>query len=93
MTSTRTSPWSDILLFLTVCGKGWMMIYLSWHLLNSIFTSLALHLMAIGLFICVVAALKLPPPDKDLVRTVLGEDLHPEDQDNTGQAAFILSLD
>ena len=78
MTSTRT----DILLFLTVCGKGWMVIYLSWL---SIFTSLALHLMAIGLFICVVAALKLPPPDKDLVRTVLGEDLQPEDQDNTGQ--------
>ena len=90
MTSTRTSPLSDTLLFLTVCGKGWMVIYLFWLLLNSIFTSLALHLMAIGLFICVVAALKLPPPDKDLVKTVLGEDLQPEDQDNPGQTGFIL---
>ena len=26
--------------------------------------------MAIGLFICVVASLELPPPDKVLVRTV-----------------------
>ena len=73
MTSTRTSPLADTLLFLTVCGKGWMMIYLSWLLLNSILTSLALHLMAIGLHMCgLVAALELPPPDKDLVRTVLG---------------------
>ena len=85
MTTTRT-----ILLYLTVCGKGWLVIYLSWVLINSALTSLALHLMAIGLFICVVAALKLPPPDKDLVRTVLGEDLQPEDQDNPGQAGFIL---
>lgn len=84
MTSHNTSPWSDTLLLLTVCGKGWMMIYLSWVLLNSLLTSLALHLMAIGLLICVVAALKLPTPDKDLVRAVLGEELHTEEQESPG---------
>ena len=33
------------LLYLTVCGKVWMVIYLSWVLINSALTSLALHLI------------------------------------------------
>ena len=84
-TTTRSSPLSDLLLYLTVCGKGWLVIYLSWLLLNSVFTSLTLHLMAIGLSICVVAALKLPAPDKDSVKMVLGEEIDREDQDDAGQ--------
>eukprot|EP00092_Neocalanus_flemingeri_P008425 GFUD01009081.1.p1 GENE.GFUD01009081.1~~GFUD01009081.1.p1 ORF type:complete len:378 (-),score=154.50 GFUD01009081.1:210-1271(-) len=72
---------SDILLYLTVCGKGWLVIYLSWLLINSLLTSLTLHLMAVGLSICVVAALKLPDPDKDTVRMVLGEEPDRDDQE------------
>ena len=80
-----TSPLSVILLYLTVCGKGWLVIYLSWVLVNSAITSLTLHLMAVGILVCLVAALKLPSPDKDLVKKVLGEDMVIEDQDNPGE--------
>jgi len=64
---------SDILLYLTVCGKVWLLIYLSWLLLTSLVISLTLHLMAVGLLVCVVVALKLPTPDKDKVKHVLGD--------------------
>jgi len=78
-----SSPFSDILFYLTVCGKGWLVIYLALLLITSALTSLTLHVMAIGLLICVVAALKLPSPDKDLVRKVLGEEMVLEDQENS----------
>ena len=66
MTTTRT-----ILLYLTVCGKGWLFIYMSWVLINSALTTLALHLMGSGFLISLVAMLKLPTPEKDLVKEVL----------------------
>jgi len=86
MASTRSSTMSDILLYLTVCGKGWLVIYLSWLLITSILTSLTLHLMAVGLSICVVAALKLPTPDPDTVKMVVGEE--PDDADTEDTAAW-----
>ena len=76
-----TSPLSDILLYLTVCGKGWLVIYLCWLLLNSALTSLSLHLTVTGLFVCFVAYFKLPSPDDELVRQVLGEEMEVQDQD------------
>ena len=82
-----TSPLSDILLYLTVCGKGWLVIYLCWLLLNSALTSLSLHLMMTGLCVCLVAYFKLPSPDDDLVRQVLGEEMEVEDQENTGRGS------
>jgi len=80
--ANTASPLSDILFYLTVCGKCWLVIYVAMVLINSTLTSLTLHIMAIGLLICVMAALKLPSPDKDLVRAVLGEDMRIEDQEN-----------
>ena len=50
------------------------MIYLSWLFINSILTSLTLHLMAVGLIICMVAALKLPALDKDTVKMVMRDE-------------------
>ena len=81
---SMASTMSDILLYLTVCGKGWLVIYLSWLLITSILTSLTLHLMAVGLSICVVAALKLPTPDPDTVKMVVGEE--PDDADTEDTA-------
>jgi len=80
--ANTTSPLSDILFYLTVCGKCWLVIYLSLLLVNSTLTSLTLHVMAIGLLICILAALKLPSPDKDLVKNVLGDDMDIQDQEN-----------
>ena len=90
--TTSTSHLSDTMRYLTVCGKGWLVIYLTWVLISSALTSLTLHLMVIGLFICVVAALKLPSPDKDLVRKVLGEDIKIDDQENSGQDIIQIAL-
>ena len=59
MTTSNT-----ILLYLTMCGKGWLVIYMTWVLIISALTSLALHLMGTGFSICLVAMLKLPTPDK-----------------------------
>ena len=70
MSNMTTS--NTILLFLTVCGKGWLVIYMTWVLINSALTSMALHLMGTGFSIWLVAMLKLPTPDKDLVKEVLG---------------------
>ena len=82
---SMASARSDILLYLTVCGKGWLVIYLSWLLITSILTSLTLHLMAVGLSICVVAALKLPTPDPDTVKMVVGEEPDEADTDTAGK--------
>ena len=40
MTTSNT-----ILFYLTVCRKGWLVIYMTWVLINSALISLALHLM------------------------------------------------
>ena len=90
--ANTTSPLSDILFYLTVCGKCWLVIYLSLLLVNSTLTSLTLHVMAIGLLICILAALKLPSPDKDLVKNVLGDDMDIQDQENAGENIRILFL-
>ena len=89
-TTTRSSTMSDILIYLTVCGKGWLVIYLSWLLITSILTSLTLHLMAVGLSICVVAALKLPAPDPDTVKMVVGEEPDRADTDTAGKDWSVL---
>ena len=46
-------------------------------LINTALTSLALHLMGTGndFLICLVAMMKLPTPDKDLLKKVLGEEV------------------
>jgi len=81
--ANTSSPFTDILFYLTVCGKCWLAIYLSLLLVNSTLTSLTLHTMAVGLLICILAALKLPSPDKDVVKRVLGDDMDIQDQENS----------
>ena len=73
--ATKTTPWSNITLFLTVCRKGWLVIFLPCAFLNSLLMNPSLHLVVIGMFICIVATLKLPTPDKDLVKKVLGDEM------------------
>ena len=70
MSNMTTS--NTILVFLTVCGKGSLVIYMTWVLINSALTSLALHMMGTVFSICLVTMVKLPTPDKDLVKEVLG---------------------
>ena len=41
--------------------------------------------MAIGLLVCVVAVLRLPPPSSDHIKEILGKDLDIEDQKNPGE--------
>ena len=57
--ATNPTPWSDIILFLTVCGKGWDVIFLPWAFINSLLMNSALHLVVIGMFICMVVTMKL----------------------------------
>ena len=53
---------TTILLYITMCGKGWLVINMTWVPINPALTSLALHLMGTRLSICLVAMLKLPHP-------------------------------
>ena len=57
MSNMTTS--NTILLFLTMCGKGWLVIYMTWVLINSALTSMALHPMGTGFSIWLVAMLKI----------------------------------
>ena len=73
-----------VLLYLTLCGKGWLLIYLPWVLTNTALTSLALHLMGTRteFLICLVAMMELPTPDKDLLKKVLGKEVNVDPQDD-----------
>ena len=64
MSSMTTS--STNLLYITMCGKDGLVIYMTWVLINSALTYLALHLMGTRLSICLVAMLK---HDLSLTRT------------------------
>ena len=53
-----------------------LVIFLPWAFINSLLMNPALHLVVIGMFICIVATLKLPTPDEDLVKKVLGDEMN-----------------
>lgn len=70
------SPLADLLLYLRVGTTGWIVLYLAGCLLLSITAStLTLHLMLVGLTVCLLTYARLPPPNPVLVREVLGPDL------------------
>jgi len=76
------SPLVDLLLYLRVGTTGWIVIYLTGCLLLSITAStITLHLMLVGLTVCLLTYARLPPPNPVLVREVLGPDLPPAEGD------------
>ena len=77
--ATTTTPWSDITIILTVWGQGWLVIFLPLAFINSQLMNPALYLVGIGMFIYIVAALKLPTTDKDLLKKVRGEEIVRDD--------------
>lgn len=56
-------------LYTRVCGQVWGAVYLCWVLVT---TSWALHLMVLGLGLCLLSYLRLPPPSPALAKEVLG---------------------
>jgi len=64
---------SDLLLYLTSCGKSWLIVYVSLCVLFGFMSHLTFHLMAVGLLICLTCYFRLPPPDKALVKKILGK--------------------
>ena len=63
---------ADLMRYLTVCGQVWLTGYLACCLVYSLTTAPTLHLMCVGLLVCVLAALRLPAPDRAAARAVLG---------------------
>ena len=57
-----------------VCWGGWLVVYLAVSLLLGLLTHLTLHLMAVGLLICLLTYFRLPPPNPTRVLQVLGPD-------------------
>ena len=64
---------SDLLGHLANCSKVWLCFYITLSGVLSVFCSLPLHLMGLGLIVCVLTSIKLPSPDPLLVSHVLGE--------------------
>lgn len=60
---------SDLVVYLRVTGHCWAIAYL---LYSFIATSWALHLVVVGLGVCLFSYFRLPPPPPSLVRAVLG---------------------
>jgi len=60
---------SGLLLHLRACCQAWAVLYLAINLLT---TSWALHFIAIGLLLCLVSYLRLPPPSPVLAAEILG---------------------
>jgi len=60
---------SGLLLHLRACCQAWAVLYLAINLLT---TSWALHFVAIGLLLCLVSYLRLPPPSPVLTHEILG---------------------
>jgi len=68
---------SWLLLYLKVCSVGWLFMYAFISLGFGLITNLTLHVMMLGLIICLVSYLRLPPPNSTLVRKVLGQQPEP----------------
>jgi len=60
---------SGLLLHLRACCQAWAILYLGINLLT---TSWALHFIVIGLLLCLVSYLRLPPPSPALTAEILG---------------------
>jgi hypothetical protein len=65
---------SLLLRYTKVCCAGWALVYLSACLVLGLLSHLTLHLMAVGLLICLVTYFRLPPPNPSRVIQILGPD-------------------
>ena len=66
-----------LMVYSRVCGLGWILVYLALNLLLGLMTHITLHLMIVGLMICLVSYFRLPPPNPSTVLQVLGVDPKP----------------
>lgn len=80
MEFTKSSLCSDVLLILSVCVKTWLVIFLPGSFIISFWSYPSVHLVGVFALIFLVTVFKLPTPDKDLVRKVLGD----EEMDTSG---------
>lgn len=65
---------SDLVLYLTSCGKCWLTVYMTLCVLFGFLGHLTFHLMVVGLLICCTCYFRLPPPNPALVEQILGKD-------------------
>lgn len=72
---------SWLLVYGRVCGLGWISVYIAISLFLGLITHLTLHIMVVGLLICLVSYFRLPPPNPALVRQVLGPEPKPDMSD------------
>ena len=63
------------------CCQAWAVLYLAINLLT---TSWALHFIAIGLLLCLVSYLRLPPPSPVLAAEILGPPPNSSDDTEVG---------
>ena len=70
------------------CYQAWAVLYLAINLLT---TSWALHFIAIGLLLCLVSYLRLPPPSPVLAAEILGPEPNSSDDTEVGFLSQMLS--
>jgi hypothetical protein len=64
----------QVLAYARVSWAGWLIFYLASCLTMGLLTHLTLHLMAVGLLICLLTYFRLPPPNPSRVLQILGPD-------------------
>lgn len=64
----------QLLTYGRVCLAGWLTVYLSACLAAGLLSHITLHLMAVGLLICLLTYYRLPPPNPSRVLQILGPD-------------------
>lgn len=71
-TSAATTT-GQLMLYLETCSKAWVVAYLAFCLAIAPFF-LVLHVMAVGLLLCLVTYFRLPPPEPANAFQILGQD-------------------
>jgi len=90
--SSGRTPLSDLILYLKVGFTGWIVVYLFLGVFFSI-SLLPLHLVCVGICVCLLTYFRLPPPNPVLVRELLGTDCplqrHSQDWEIAHRAACL----
>ena len=64
----------QLVTYVRACWAGWLAVYLAGCLGLGLLSHLTLHLMAVGLLICLLTYFRLPAPNPSRVLQVLGPD-------------------